>query len=211
MIHVEMEGLHKIESDLGMLRDKSNIVLRRAINETAKTVNKEMVDGAHKKYIYKKKKADIKKANTIKKATVSKMHSQISAVGPSNELLDFRVSPSTYFPGSRGAPRWIKARAMRSEPFKRMALRPNAAGDKYKAFVVKYKSGHYALAQRVPGKKMQSKPWKEAVKSLLSLSVPKMEAVAYDENLEGKVDDILAKNIQQSIEQTLRYKEGKKK
>ena len=211
MIHVEMEGLHKIESDLGMLRDKSNIVLRRAINETAKTVNKEMVDGAHKKYIYKKKKADIKKANTIKKATVSKMHSQISAVGPSNELLDFRVSPSTYFPGSRGAPSWIKARAMRSEPFKRMALRPNAAGDKYKAFVVKYKSGHYALAQRVPGKKMQSKPWKEAVKSLLSLSVPKMEAVAYDENLEGKVDDILAKNIQQSIEQTLRYKEGKKK
>ena len=211
MIYVEMEGLHKIESDLGMLRDKSGIILRRAINETAKTVNNEMVEGAHKKYIYRTKKADIKKANTVKKATVGKLESKVSAVGPSNELLDFRVRPSTYFPGSKGAPSWIKARALRSEPFKRIALKPNAAGDKYKAFVVRYQSGHYALAQRVPGRQMKSKPWKEAVKSLLSLSVPKMEAVAYDENLEGNVEDILAKNISQSIEKFLRYKEGKKK
>ena len=211
MIYVEMEGLHELESDLGMMRDKSSIVLRSAINNTAKAVNNEMVEGAHKKYIYKKKKADIKSANTIKKATVGRLESKISAVGPSNELLDFRVSPSTYFPGSKGAPRWIKARAMRSELFKRIALRPNATGDKYKAFVVKYKSGHYALAQRVPGKRMNSKPWKEAVKSLLSLSVPKMEAVSYDENLEGTVEDILAENITQSIEKFLKYKEGKKK
>lgn len=210
MIYVEMEGLHELESDLGMMRDKSNLVLRAAINETAKTVNKEMVEGAHKKYIYKKKKADIKNANTVKKATVGKLESKISAVGPSNELLDFRVSPSTYFPASRGAPSWIKARAMRSEPFKRIALRPNASGDKYKAFVVRYKSGHFALAQRVPGKRMQSKPWKEAVKSLLSLSVPKMEAVSYDENLEGNVEDMLAENITQSIQKFLKYKEGKK-
>lgn len=211
MIHVEMEGLHKIESDLGMLRDKSNVVLKAAINETAKQVSGEMVDGAHKKYIYKRKKADIKSANTIKKATVGRMNAKISAVGPSNELLDFRVSPSTYFPGSRGAPSWIKARALRSEPLKRIALRPNATGDKYKAFVVKYKSGHYALAQRVPGKRMQSKPWKEAVKSLMSLSVPKMEAVAYDENLEGEVEDILSGEIERQIQRFMRYKGGKKK
>ena len=210
MIYVEMEGLHKIESDLGMMRDKSSLVLRAAINNTAKEVTNEMVEGAHKKYIYKKTKADIKKANTVKKATVGRLESNISAVGPLNELLDFRVSPSTYFPGSKGAPRWIKARAKRDEPFQRIALRPTAAGDKYKAFVVKYKSGHYALAQRVPGKRMNSKPWKEAVKSLLSLSVPKMEAISYDENLEGNVDDILAKNIEQQIEKFLKYKEGKK-
>lgn len=211
MIYVEMEGLHELESDLGMLRDKSNIVLRGAINETAKTVNNEMVEGAHKKYIYKSKKADIKNANTVKKATVSKLESQISAVGPSNELLDFRVSPMVYIPGSRsGAPNWYKARSIRSNPFQRIALRPNAAGDKYKAFIVRYKSGHFALAQRVPGEQMRSKPWKEAVKSLLSLSVPKMEAMAYDENLEGKVEDMLAENLTQSIEKFMRYKGGKK-
>lgn len=210
MIHVEMEGLHKIESDLGMLRDKSSYVLRAAINNTAKTVNSEMVEGAYRKYVYKKKKADIKSANAVKKATVGNLGAKVSAVGPTNELLDFRVSPRTYYPGSRGAPKWIKARATRSAPLQRVALRPNAAGDKYKAFVVRYKSGHYALAQRVPGKRMQSKPWKEAVKSLLSLSVPKMEAVAYDENLEGNVEDILVMNIEQQIQKFLGYKEGKK-
>ena len=210
MIYVEMEGLHKIESDLGMMRDKTSLVLREALNNTAKTVNSEIVEGAYKKYIYKKKKAEIKGANTVKKATAGKLQSQVSAVGPSNELLDFRVSPSTYFPGSVGAPSWIKARAMRSEPLKRIALRPNATGDKYKAFVARYKSGHFALAQRVPGKQMKSKPWKEAVKSLLSLSVPKMEAVAYDERLEGTVEDILAGHIEKQIQKFLRYRGGKK-
>lgn len=212
MIYVEMEGLHKIESDLGMLRDKSNLVLKAAINETAKTVDKEMVEGAYKKYIYKTKKADIKDANDVKKATAGKLESKVSAVGPVNELLNYRVNPMLYVPGSRsGAPDWYKARVMRSQPFERIALRPEASGDKYKAFIVRYKSGHFALAQRVPGQRMKSKPWKEAVKSLLSLSVPKMEAVAYDERLEGKVEDILAGHIERQLQKFLRYKEGKKK
>lgn len=209
MIYVEMEGLHELESDLGMLRDKSNLVLKAAINNTAKIVSGEMVEGAHKKYDYKK--ASIKKANSIKKATVRKPESVISAVGPTNDMLSFRVRPSTYFPGSRGAPSWIKARVKRSQPFEKIALRPEAPNDKYKAFVVRYKSGHYALAQRVPGEKMKSKPWKEAVKSLLSLSTPKMEAIAYDENLEGNVDDILEGEIERQIQRFMRYKGGKKK
>lgn len=212
MIYVEMEGLHKVESDLGMLRDKSNVVLKAAINETTKTVNKEMIDGAYKKYNYKTKKADIKNANVVKRATVGKLQSKISATGPVNELLDYRVNPMVYIPGSRSnAPEWYKARVMRSQPFARIALRPEASGDKYKAFIVRYKSGHFALAQRVPGEYMISKPWKEAVKSLLSLSVPKMEAVAYDERLEGTVEDILAGHIERQMQKFLRYKEGKKK
>lgn len=203
MMYVEMEGLHEIESELGMLRDKSKIVLRGAINETAKLVNEGMISGAHQRYIFKKRKADIKKANTVKRAKVSNLEARVEANGPQNELLDFRVQPSTYFPGSKGAPSWIKARALRSEKFKRIALRPNASGDKYKAFVVKYQSGHLALAQRVPGKRMKSNPHKEALKSLLSLSVPKMEAVAYDEKLDGKVEDILAAHIETQIEKFL--------
>lgn len=211
MIYVEMEGLHKVESDLGMLRDKSSLVLRAAINETAKTVNSEMVGGAYKKYNYKKKKADIKDANTVKRATVGKLQAKISAVGPTNELFSFRVRPSTYFPGSVGAPSWIKARVMKSEPFKRIALRPDASGDKYKAFVVRYKSGHYALAQRIPRENNDSDDdKKEHIKSLLSLSVPKMEAVAYDERLEGTVEDILAGHIEKQMQKFLRYKGGKK-
>lgn len=208
MMYVQMEGLHEIEADLGMLRDKSKLVLRAAINDTAKTVNSTMIEKAHKKYIYKRKKADIASANKLKKAKVGTLEAKISAIGQQNELLDFRVNPNIYFPGSVGAPEWIMARAKRDEKFKKMALRMNATGDKYKAFVVKYKSGHYALAQRVPGKRMKSKPHKEALKSLLSLSTPKMEAVAYDENLAGGVvEDMLAENVRKEIERFL----GRKK
>ena len=209
MIYVEMEGLHKIEFDLGMLRNKSGMTLRSAINETAKTVNRGMIDGTHKKYVYKKK-SDIGNANKIKKAKVSNLEAKISVVGTATDLLDFRVSPSVYFPGSSGAPEWFQARTKRSEPFRRMALRPNAAGDKYKAFIIRYRSDHYALAQRVPGKKMEKKPWKEAVKSLFYSSLPKMESFAYDEYLEGKVEGILAVNIQQQVQKVLRNKGAKR-
>lgn len=208
MMYIEMEGLHEIEAALGMLRDKSKLVLRAAINDTAKTVNKTMIDKAHKKYIYKRTKSDIAKANKVKKAKTGVLEAKISAVGPQNELLDFRVSPSTYFPGGKGAPKWVKARAKRNEKFQRIALRMNATGDKYKGFVVRYKSGHFALAQRVPGKRMKSNPKKEALKSLLSLSHPKMEAMAYDETLAGGVvEDMLAENVRREIERFL----GRKK
>ena len=49
---------------------------------------------------------------------------------------------------------------------------------------------------------MKSKPWKEAVKSLLSISTPKMEEKVYDEKISSDMYDVLQKNIQ---EQILRY------
>ena len=82
---------------------------------------------------------------------------------------------------------------------KRVALRPGAAGDKYKAFIVRYKSGHYALAQRVPGKRMKSNPHKEAIKSLLSISAPKAEEIAYRDGIEDDVHDILQRSIQEQM------------
>ena len=40
---VRMDGLEEIERALGMVKDKSKYVLRAAINETAKEVEKKMV------------------------------------------------------------------------------------------------------------------------------------------------------------------------
>ena len=130
------------------------------------------------------------------------MEAVIKATGATNELLDFRVKPSTYFPGGVGAPRMVYAKTLKDSSFKPVVLKPGATGDKYKGFVIQYQNGHRALAQRVPGKKMKSKPWKEAVKSLLSLSTPKMEEKVYDEKISSDMYDVLQKNIQ---EQILRY------
>ena len=86
----------------------------------------------------------------------------------------------------------------------RLYLKPGAASDKYKAFVVKYQSGHITIGQRVPGKRMKSKPEKEFVKTLLSPSTPNM--LGYEQGVYGVVEpqmyDTLQRNIQ---EQILRY------
>lgn len=202
---VDMDGLEEIEAALGMAKDKSKVILKAAINNTAKQTENSMVDKAKAKYRYKKgRKGDIREVNTIKKAKAGHMEASVEASGPVNELLDFHVQPATYFPGGRGAPRWVMARALRNSKLSKVALRPNAVGDKYKGFVIRYRSGHYALAQRVPGKKMKSNPVKEAVKSLLSVSTPKMEEKVYHAEIEDGMYDILQRNIQEQMQRFLR-------
>ena len=201
---VNMDDLMEIESALGKAKDKSKMVLKTAINNAAKQTENSMVDKTKAKYRYKRgTKGDIRAANTVHKAKVSNMAASIEAKGRVNEFLSFYVRPSAYFPGGKGAPKWVKARVLRRSAFHKIALRPEASGDKYKAFVIQYHSGHQALAQRVPGKKMSSKPKKEFVKSLLSVSTPKMEETVYKEEIDEDMYDLLQRNIQEQIQRFL--------
>ena len=203
-VRVEMDDLIEIEKALGMAKDKSKMVLRTAINNAAKKTEKSMIDGANKKYRYKKGKKDIRKANSVRKAKARDLSALVEARGPLNELMDFRVTPMVYVPGG-GYPEWYKARVLKGGKLKKIALRPDAAGDKYKGFIIQYKSGHYALAQRVPGKRMKSNPKKEAVKSLLSLCIPKAEEVVFNEqNMSEQIYDQLQESIQEQIHRFFR-------
>lgn len=205
LFYVDMDDLTKIEAALDMARDKSRMVLKAAINNAAKQTEGSMVDKARDKYRYKKgTKGDIREANSIKKAKAGDLAATIEAKGDVNEFLDFHVRPSTYFPGGKGAPSWVKARVLRNGDFHKIALRPGADGDKYKGFVIKYRSGHLALAQRVPGKRMESKPDKEFVKSLLSVSTPKMEETVYREEIDDDMYDILMKNIEEQMKRYIK-------
>lgn len=203
MIHfqVEMQDLTKIEAALGMTRDKSKIVLRSAINNAAKQIEKNMVKETKGRYVFKR---DIKSANSIKKATTRNMQAIITVRGTANELYDFQVRPQTYYPGSKGAPSWIKARGKKSGKLRRIAARMGSGGDQYKGFVVKYHSGHLAFAERVPGKKMRSDPKKEAIETLYSLATPKMEEVVYMDEIHEGVMDLLEKSIETQIYRYMR-------
>lgn len=196
---VEMEDLTRIEADLGMMKDKSKLVLRAAINNAAKETEKRLVNEANDRYKYQGKKTGIRKVNTIKKAKVSNMTAIVEAKGPANELLDFEVKPRTYFPAGRGAPKWIESRGRRDSNLTNVARRPNAAGDKYKGFVVKFQSGHLAVVERVPGKYMGKKPHKEAIESLYSIATPKMEEVVYRDEIADDMYDLLQQSIQEQI------------
>lgn len=217
--YVRMEGITEIEKALGMTKDKSKAILKAAINNVEKRTEKRMIDETKRTYGYRNGKSggvantvgDLKRANEVKKARAGNMQAILEVKSDVNELLGFYVSPMFYVPGGGEYPEWYKARARRDGKMKNVALRPGASGDKYKGFIIKYtnhsKTGqtseHYALAQRVPGKRMKSNPHKEAVKSLLSISSTKAEEIVYREEIAEDMDDILEKSIQKQIQRFL--------
>ena len=89
MIHfqVEMQDLTKIEAALGMTRDKSKMVLRTAINNTAKQTVTLLVNEANREYYISKGK--VRKTMSTKKATTGKLEAIIKSEEPVNELYDF--------------------------------------------------------------------------------------------------------------------------
>lgn len=204
MIHfqVEMQDLTQIESALGMMRDKSKMVLRTAINNTAKETVTLLVDEANREYYIAKSR--VRKTLTTKKATVGKLEAIVTSSEPVNELYDFKVNPRTYIRGG-GVPGGYKGNVRRDKSASKLVLKPGAAGDQYKAFVVRYQSGHITVGQRVPGKRMKSNPGKEFVKTLLSPSTPNM--LGYEQGVYGVVEpkmyDMLQKNIQEQIQRYL--------
>ncbi len=204
MIHfqVEMEDLTRIESALGMMKDKSTMVLRTAINNTAKQTIELLADEATREYYITKGK--VKSTITTKKATTGNLTATIISAEPVNELYDFRVSPKGYNPHNR-PPGGHTGNVRRDRSPKSLYLKPGASGDKYKAFVVRYKSGHITVGQRVPGKRMKSNGAKEAVKTLLSSSTPNM--LGYEQGVWGIVEpqmnDLLMTNIQAQIQRYL--------
>lgn len=198
---VDMDDLLKIESALNMTRDKSKMVLRGALNETAKDVRSLLAEEAAKTYVMKKSK--FLKHMAIDKARTSNLVAIIHSSGQVNELYDFKVSPYKFQP--RNKPPHHKGKVMKKNIMSKLILKPGTARDQYKAFVVRYQSGHITIGQRVPGKRMKSKPEKEFVKTLLSPSIPGM--LGNEEGVYGvvapRIEDILAEHIRTQIEKFL--------
>ncbi len=202
MIHVlvNMEDLTQIERDLGMYRDKSKIVLRAAINKTADEVSHGMKKGASKRYALNDRgMAPYQSVTKITKATVKKMAAFIIVTDGPQDLYKYKMNDRSYYPGSKGAPKQIKAKQMRSGSLQAIGRKLGNAGDKYKGFVVRYHNGHKAIAERVPGSYMKGNPHKEAIRSLYATSKPKAEEYIYNREVSPGVHDILQRNIQQQI------------
>lgn len=187
MIHflVDMDSLREIEADLNITKDKSRMVLRNAINRTAARLKKRLPEEAEERYQVKRK-SSLRKDIKVKKARVSDLVAIVSSKGKPMDVYDFNVNPRPYNPRNR--PRLgHKANVVRENLPKFLMLRPNAARDKYRGFVVRYKNGHISVAQREPGTRMRSNPKKEAIKNLYSLSVPAM--LSYEMGVYGKLSE----------------------
>lgn len=196
MIQIELSGIERIEEALNGMENKTPSVLKSALNATAKEARKELANKAKKTYAVKI--SGFNKTMKIKNATVGKMEAVIKARGEAMELGQFRASP---FKVTNGAdrPESMKGKVMTAHQMKALVK------SDVKAFVVKFKSGHVAVVERVPGKKMKSNPKKEFLKKLLSPSIPQMvgnEKEVYGE-IRPKIDQLLQENISRQIDRIL--------
>lgn len=181
---VEKGTLKNIEKKLGVLSGKTRTVMKQAVNETAKQARVQLAKTAQRQYAIKT--GRFNKAMKIKKAVVSRPEAVIKATGEVLELREFKISPNKYITG-KNRPNITKGKVYRKGSLKKLQK------GNLKAFVTKFKNGHVAVVQRVPGKKMKSNPKKDFIKKLLSPSIPKMLGN------EIKVYGIVRKDIQANL------------
>ena len=181
--------IQNISKKLGEYHDKAPVVLKQALNATAKDARSMLAEQAKK--IYAIQKSRFNKAMTIQNASVRKMEAQITATGAPLELSDFRVTSKKPATGTQ-RPKIIKGKVLVSN-----SMKPLEVGG-IKAFVAQFASGHVSIVQRRGAARLP-------VKKLFSPSIPKMignEGKVYGK-IRPKISRLLKDNIRKYIAKTI--------
>lgn len=160
-IELNKDDYSKIIRSLRDVEKSEESVLKTAVNNTAKRAQRLLIKRAGKTYVGEVARQDrIKSASEIIKGQVKNPTAVIRFSSTVHEIKEFHVS-------SLVATRTLQGNVLKGAS---KALE----GTSGKAFVVRFKSGHQAVVQRVPGSKMKSNPTKEKLKKLLGPSYMKM-------------------------------------
>ena len=160
------EELARVMRQLKMLPQQLGApnVLKNALNSTARKVRQQIIKDSKGRYALKEKKA-LQSESKILSASASTLEAAVLAKGPMRDIMDFMTQPNT------------DTAAAAAKVLNSGAMKPLEAGG-LKAFITTFRSGHTAIVQRLP------------VKKLLSPAVPHMmgneevraeaEALAYE-------------------------------
>lgn len=195
-IDINQKDLKRIEDALTGVEKTAPNVLKIALNATAKQTRSELSKKARKAYAVKV--SGFNKSMNTKNATTGKLEAVIKTKGEAMELGQFRAAPFRVANGD-DRPENIRGKVLTQS---QMA---DLVKSDIKAFVVKFKSGHVAVVERVPGKKMKSNPHKEFLRKLLSPSIPQMignEKEVYGE-VRTKIGQLLEENIRKQVDRVL--------
>lgn len=180
--------LKKIETRLDNMGDRASDVLKKAINDTAKQARTRITKQAQT--VYAARQGRFNKNMKIENAKKGSLVAIISSKGKATELMDYKTSPVRP-PNQNNRPKVTKAKVI-----KKNSMKDLEKGD-IKAFVVKFKSGHVSVVQRVHGKKMKSNPKKEFLRKLLSPTIPQM--LGNEEKVYGIVQPNIYSDLQENI------------
>lgn len=218
---IELIGEKDVAKALGDIGQKAPLVIRNAVNETAKDARKVMIREAKARYAVNS--AGRRHLNDLKvrqKARVSDLGAELHIGGPSqkdamkNDLGYFKVVPNRSFVGTdvANAPNFFKGKVLKDEGMKRLTGKGNLS----KGFLVEFASGHVGMVQRVIGsdsenkitKKSHRPRWTNAdgkVEKLQTMGSPSAAAMHHViwQQVEPQVQDTLEKKLDASIQKTL--------
>lgn len=185
-------NLHKhmkeVKRQLGDLKSKAPRTLTNAINIASRKVRAQILKDARKRYELKDK-AELKTpAIRMSAARVGEHTAKLFTSGEKKEIKEFDLLLTSFEPEA------YAARVLKSSSPKVFTKKP-------KPFAMQFKSGHTAIVARVPGKRMQSNPKREAVEKLLSPSLPSMVGKAALQN--GGAEELFWQMLPASIEKAV--------
>lgn len=166
-IYLDESQLKKIEEALDYTEKQARPVMKEALNKTAKTAQKSLVDRARQVYLWKKGVA--KKDLRIKNARINDLVATLHASGQALELYHFSArGPVAWTQTIPGAPP-TKAHGIRSNPMKYLKK------DGIKAFIARMPSGHKTIVSRTADWASHDTSLDERyLKTILTVSVPQM-------------------------------------
>ncbi len=202
-VYYDSDMMSEIEQKLGALSSEKYKVLKNAVNATAKKAKNDLIAKAQEEYTAKK--GPLNAATTKTNATTAKPESTITVKGESLEIRNFK----TTVPKS-GA----KAKVRQSGNLKTIQ---SQKGNRAKAFLATFQSGHSAIVQRQEGERYtdsasiqrRKETWGKGadmtrIKVLLSLSFPKMVGGSRVLRVIGPgIYDDLKRNVQIEIQKVL--------
>lgn len=227
-LSIELIGEKDVARALGNCGKKAPLVIRNAVNETAKDARKVMIREAKKRYaVNGAGRRHLNDLKIRKRAKASDLGAELHIGGPGqkdamkNDLGYFKTIPSRPYVGQdvANAPDLFKAKVLKNSGMKPLPGQGNLS----KGFLVEFASGHVGMVQRVIGssshntvtKKSGAPRWRnkdgnvETLQTMGSPSAAAMHHVIW-EQVEPDVQDTLEKKLEASIQKTLARAAAKK-
>lgn len=223
---IELIGEKEVAKALGNIPQKAPLVIRNAVNETAKDARRVMIHEAKKRYALNSKgRQHLNDLKIRQRAKVSDLGAELHIGGPSqkkqmrNDLGYFKTIPNRPYMGVdvANAPAYFRGKVLKSGSMKQLT----GQGKLSKGFLVKFTNGttddknHVGMVQRIigssggPEKTRTGAPrWRNAqgnVEKIVTMGSPSAAAMHHViwRQVEPQVQDTLEKKLEASIQKTL--------
>ena len=223
---IELVGEKEVAKALGSIPQKAPLVIRNAVNETAKDARKVMIQEAKKRYALNSK--GRRHLNDLQ------IRQQARVSGPSqkkqmrNDLGYFKTVPNRPYMGVdvANAPAVFRGKVLKNGSMKKLTGQGNLS----KGFLVKFTNSttadanHIGMVQRIVGSsggpektRTGARRWRNAqgnVEQIVTMGSPSAAAMHHViwQQVEPDVQDTLEKKLEESIQKTLaRAAKGAKK